>query len=205
MKMRCFIGLDLPVNTKLALESWRKKALPEVKERAQTKRPAKSNTPAEPVAVPTANFHITLAFLGQVDARQHEALLNEMEQVKGSPFSLTLDSTALWEGPKILLAAPGEPDDALMDLARQVRKAARAAGVQVDGRPYRPHVTMVRKATDALPPPLFAPDIHADFSQFHLFESFSNAQGVRYPIRHSWSLIPNMSVRERLRQGLTDN
>lgn len=205
MKMRCFIGLDLPAATKLALESWRQKALPEVKEKTQTKRPAKPNTPAEPAAVPTANFHITLAFLGQIDARQHEALLQEMNHVKGQPFSLTLNTTALWEGPKILLAAPGEPDNALMDLARQVRKAARAARVQVDNRPYRPHVTLVRKATDTLPAPLFTPDISADFSQFHLFESFSNAQGVRYPIRHSWPLIPQMSVRERLRQGLTDN
>lgn len=204
MTMRCFIGLDLPPATKLALEAWRKKALPEVKEKGPAKRGGKPAKTAEPVAVPTVNLHITLAFLGTITPRQHETVMREMETVKGQPFSLRLNTTGIWDGPKILQAAPEEPDDALVELARQVRKAARRAGVEVDNQPYRPHVTLVRKATSMLPPPLFTPDIEASFDQFHLFESFSHPQGVHYPIRHSWPLLPNLSVRERLRQGLLD-
>lgn len=203
MNMRCFIGLDLPIQTKLALESWRQRALPEIVTReALPEIKSKKNQPARPVAVPTANLHITLAFLGQISHRQHESLMTTLADVHQVPFELTLDTTGLWNGPKILFCAPDTPPTSLMELAKQVRKAARAAGIEVENREYRPHVTMIRKAGATLPPPLFMPQIEAKFSQFHLFESVSSPQGVSYPIRHSWPLIPDLSVRERLKRGL---
>lgn len=209
MNMRCFVGLDLPVQTKLALEDWRQRALPEVSSRdalpmpaAKAKTKARPNQPARPVAVPTANLHITLGFLGQINHRQHEAVMATLSEVQQEPFALTLDTTGVWSGPKILFCAPETPPAPLMDLARQVRKAARLAGIEMESREYRPHVTMIRKASVTLPPPLFTPQIEATFNQFHLFESVSSPQGVSYPIRHSWPLIPNLSVRERLKRGL---
>ncbi|WP_232366391.1 RNA 2',3'-cyclic phosphodiesterase [Salinimonas sediminis] len=205
MKMRCFIGLDLSVSNKLALEQWRNKALPDLPSR--TPAPAKGSrhkvsSAAPPAAVAPANFHLTLAFLGQLDMRQHEEVMARLDEVRQPPISLTLDTTGVWQGPKILFCAPHNVPDELYELVRQVTKAARQSGIAIERREYRPHVTMLRKASAALPPPLYPPQIACNFDKFHLFESVSSPHGVSYPIRHSWPLIPNLSVRERLRRGL---
>lgn len=213
--MRCFIGLDLNATEKLALDSWRQQALPEIMPRqwlknatAGSRKHGKPQTesqgPALPYAVPAANFHITLSFLGEISHRQHEALIYELDQLISEPFSLTLDATGLWNGPKILFAAPSNIPKALSELAKLSRKAARKASIQVESREYKPHVTVVRKATSTLPLPLYSPNVDVHVSAFHLFESVSTPQGVTYPIRQSWPLKHNMSVREKLRRGITD-
>lgn len=199
--MRSFIGLDLSATQKLALDAWRQQALPHITTQAKHSQPL-PGMPAIPSAVPVANFHITLAFLDSITARQHDALMQQLDDVQADPIELTLDSTGVWDGPKILYAAPSAPPSSLMKLAKQIRRAARAAGINLDNREYRPHVTLVRKATSATPPPLLPPSLPLQFDAFHLFESMSTQSGVQYPIRHSWRLTPNMSVREQLRQGL---
>ena len=232
--MRCFIGLDLSASEKLALDSWRQQAMPEVLPRHMTKSMVRSNDtgtdtgirnkgktrskktknathnsinknePGVPYAVPAANYHMTLCFLGDIDHRQHEALMAELDALTAEPFTLTLDETGIWNGPKILFSAPSSPPSELMNLAKLTRKSARSAGIEVEGKEYKPHITMVRKATSSLPLPLFAPTIDVQANAFHLFESVSTPQGVAYPIRDSWSLEHNISIREKLRRGITD-
>jgi len=219
--MRSFIGLDLSVTEKLALESWRQQALPEVMPRKWVKsEPVKARRlggnrngrfdhndslgQGLPYAVPAANFHITLCFLGAISHRQHEALVYELDNVACEPFSLTLDATGLFSGPKVLFAAPTFTPKALNELAKLSRKAARKAAIEVENKEYKAHVTVVRKATATLPLPLYNPNVDVHVSAFHLFESVSTPQGVTYPIRQSWSLKHNMSVREKLRRGITD-
>ena len=147
---------------------------------------------------------MTLSFLGEIGHRQHESLIYELDHLVSEPFSLTLDTTGLWNGPKILFAAPSDKPKALMELAKLSRKAARKAAIEVEGKEYKPHVTIARKATSTLPLPLYSPHVDMHVSAFHLFESVSTPQGVTYPIRQSWSLKHNMSVREKLRRGITD-
>tara|TARA_B100002049_G_C15970684_1_gene328586 strand:- start:117 stop:731 length:615 start_codon:yes stop_codon:yes gene_type:complete len=203
--MRAFIGLDLAPAEKLALESWRQSALPEVKEKSSMplrKNKGDPNPKAIPVAVPAANYHITLCFLGHITPPQHEALVAQLNALTYTPFSLRLDSSGMWQGPKILFVAPQDAPDELMELARATRKAARAAGIQTDNRTYQPHVTLVRKVGPGVPLPLYQPDVTASFSQFHLFESVSGQRGVHYPVRQSWSLKPDLSIREQLKRGL---
>lgn len=216
--MRCFIGVDLAVSEKLALDSWRQQALPEISSRmpsaefssksknknGKQKAASREQAAIHPYAVDAANFHITLCFLGQITPRQHEALMSELDNLAHSPFSIDLDSSGIWNGPKILFAAPSSPPNELMQLARSTRKAARRAAIEVDNREYKPHVTVVRKATAALPMPLYPPHIDVHASAFHLFESVSTPQGVSYPIRQSWPLKHAMTVREKLRRGITD-
>lgn len=201
MTMRCFVGLALPAETKLALADWRDRAFPDIRAPDPQRPPPAPGQPAIPVTVPAANLHLTLAFLGQLSPRQHEALCNELNTVSAPPVPVTLDTTGVWNGPKIIYAAPNQPAEELMQLAKQVRKSARRAGIQVDSRPFQPHVTLIRKATTAVPPPLTIPDVHWQCRDFHLFESVSQRHGVHYPIRHSWPLRPALSIREQLRRG----
>jgi len=221
--MRCFIGLDLHSTEKLALDSWRQQALPEVTARnafgrhealskggnkgaskAKYKGKKHDSGQSQPYAVPPANYHMTLCFLGHINHRQHEALVAELDTLFHAPFSLTLDTSGIWNGPKILFVAPETPPAELMALAKSTRKAARTAAIEVDGKAFSPHVTVIRKATIALPAPLYTPHVEMHASAFHLFESVSTPQGVTYPIRQSWNLNHNMSVREKLRRGIKD-
>lgn len=206
--MRCFIGIDLAPSEKLALEAWREKALPDVLPKQHSlphvkqKRSPIGVLSSQPYAVPAANYHVTLCFLGDITHRQHDAIISELDTVVAPPFSVALDTTGVWKGPKILFAAPSVTDPALMELARATRKAARASNISVEKRDYSPHVTVIRKANHTLPIPRFSPHIDMMVSAFHLFESVSTPSGVTYPIRHSWSLQHAMSVREQLRKGL---
>lgn len=199
--MRSFIGLDLSAQDKLALENWREKSLPGL----PSSNARNANQPKVPVRqpkpVPAANFHITLCFLGNINDRQHETVIANLDDVTATPFEVTLDMTAFWQGPKILLAAPTAPPASLMSLAASVNSAARQAGIDVERREYRPHVTLIRNTKEDYPPPLFAPQLTCQFSQFHLFESVSTPSGVRYPVKHSWPLRSSNSVREKLQRG----
>lgn len=203
--MRCFIGVDIPAPQKLALDSWRQKALPEIlyREDESKSRGKRVDQRALPYAIPPANFHMTLAFLGHIDDRQHETLIEKLSDLRYQPFSFTLDVTGIWNGPKILFAAPSSPPEELMALAKGVRKAAHQSGIGIEGKGFEPHVTLIRKATVATPLPLFPPGIECQIDNFHLFESVSGPRGVSYPIRHSWSLHEVLSVREQLRRGIT--
>ena len=217
--MRCFIGLDLTASEKLALDSWRQKALPEISLRHaenhtneqasgyKGKRKSKNNITgtSKPYAITPANYHLTLCFLGNITHRQHDSLISQLDKVEHSPFSFTLDTSGIWNGPKILFVAPSSVPSELMSLAKTTRKVARASAIEVENKPYRPHVTLVRKATPALPVPLYSPCVEIHATAFHLFESVSSPQGVRYPIRYSWKLKRSMSVREMLRTGFKND
>ena len=92
---------------------------------------------------PRENLHITLCFYGALEEPVIEELDSALGQVRLAPFELQLhgagrfgggDPSALWLGV--------EPHPALTDLARQCRKAARQAGVEIETRAYLPHVTL---------------------------------------------------------------
>lgn len=194
--MRSFIGLDLAPQQKLALASWQERALPEVS--------SAPKLPGHPRAVPMANYHMTLCFLGTITPHQRDTLVQQLSDITIPAFSVALDHTGFWQGPKILYTAPSAPSEALTTLAKACRQAARRANITVDNKPYRPHVTMVRKASASMPPPLFQPEVLCEFTQFHLFESMSTSNGVTYPIRGSWQCVPSLSARERVLRSTSD-
>lgn len=169
--MRCFIGLDLAATPKLAIAQWRDKALPYF-----TK------------AVPVQNFHITLAFLDQVSLSQLDALCQELDSLDMPSFELTLDQLGYWSKPRILWLGCQHLPAALEGLAAEVSRIARQCHIPIQQRQYVPHVTLVRKAAETPPTPLLAPGFECTFKEFHLFESVSGENGVRYPIRKSWPL-----------------
>ena len=92
---------------------------------------------------PRENFHITLAFYGELDEPVIEELDHELARIEIAPFALKLkganhfgkdEPSSLWLG----VEAPGQLDD----LARECRKAARRVGVGVEKRNYLPHMTI---------------------------------------------------------------
>lgn len=100
---------------------------------------------------PRDNFHITLAFYGELDEPVIEELDHELARIDIPPFALKLKGAnhfgknepgSLWLG----VEAPPQLDD----LARQCRKAARRVGVAVEKRKYIPHMTVAYIDRDEL-------------------------------------------------------
>ena len=127
-----------------------------------------------------AQWHLTLAFLGEVDERALPDLTERLARAarRHEPMRLAFGgagrfgSRLLWIG--VDAAPDGRPDeresprstgrvprsdrraDGLRRLAASVTAAARRSGIAVDDRPYRPHLTLARARDGADFRPLVA-------------------------------------------------
>ena len=108
--------------------------------------------PRPAALVMTSRLHLTLHFLGDV-AVEHIAPLVPALAVPFAPFALRLDRAVLWPtGQGIAVLEPEAIPEALRALQAALASALRRAGIAFDERPYRPHVTLARRATGAVAP-----------------------------------------------------
>lgn len=92
-----------------------------------------------------AHYHITLRFAGDIDQnRAHEFMAN-LARVEIDTFELVVSGLGAFGGnsPRAIWAGIA-PNAALDALARAHEKAARAAGLAIEKRPFKPHVTLAR-------------------------------------------------------------
>ena len=99
---------------------------------------------------PPDRWHVTLAFLGDVADPEpvHEALQVRLRDWPAFDLRLEGSGTFGRNGP-VWVGVDGDVD-ALRDLAREVAAAAQAAGVELERRAYRPHLTVGKRGH---PPP----------------------------------------------------
>ncbi|UVW28397.1 RNA 2',3'-cyclic phosphodiesterase [Massilia sp. H6] len=109
---------------------------------------------ATPVAAD--KLHLTLHFLGAQPGERLQEFIDGFS-VPFEPFRLDLTTALVWHNGVAVL----EPDRAppqLLALHARLADALVALGLHPEARPYRPHVTMARRASGALPassgPPL---------------------------------------------------
>ncbi|GAB5349376.1 RNA 2',3'-cyclic phosphodiesterase [Alteriqipengyuania sp. 357] len=133
-------------------------------------------------------LHLTLRFVGEVDARQAEDLASELARIRLSPFTLQLRGVGTFErkGRATALWIGAEPSEPLNILQRRVERACRSAGLAPETRKFVPHVTIARMNAStgpiggwlashgrlALPP--------WPVGSFHLYESTLDAGGAQY-------------------------
>jgi 2'-5' RNA ligase len=87
-------------------------------------------------------WHLTLAFLGEVAAP--EPLRDPLRDAVQAcvPFELQLSGGGVFSGPRVAWAGVSGDDDALSALAAAVQHACRDAGAHLEQRRFRPHVTV---------------------------------------------------------------
>ena len=137
--------------------------------------------------VPAANLHLTLAFAGSVTASVRHCLESTAGAIQLAPFDLTLDHYGHWPRPRIAWMGPVHTPPGLWSLVGSLRTVFESCGLQVETRPYQPHVTLARKigrlATDTPITPIAWP-----IRSFSLVESVTDPRGVRYQRLASWTL-----------------
>ncbi|QBF26316.1 RNA 2',3'-cyclic phosphodiesterase [Pseudomonas tructae] len=136
--------------------------------------------------VPSANFHLTLVFVGAVPTVQLPTILAAAAAVKvaGEPLTLMLDRLEVWRPAKALVLVPSHTPVALRQLVYGLQQAMLALGFTQESRDYLAHLTLARdyqgREPEALVPTAFA--LRA--RHFTLFES---RKGQYWPLAQ-WPL-----------------
>ena len=154
---------------------------------------------SKPSPVSAENLHLTLLFLGNQPMSLIPQLSQQaarvIENVAIRPFSIQLDRLGLFPKAKVAWIAPSQPPEPLLQLEAQLRRAVAALGISVEERPYRPHVTLLRKATKLHAGTVTPITLQA--RALHLYESRSTPDGVRYIQLASWDFAPRVSTKDR--------
>jgi len=98
--------------------------------------------------VPSERLHVTVRFIGEVDAARAEAIAAVFApDVPLAPFELALERVGTFPEhgpPRVLWAGVGVGADALVALEREVSLRLDRCGVPREDRPYHPHLTLAR-------------------------------------------------------------
>jgi RNA 2',3'-cyclic 3'-phosphodiesterase len=101
--------------------------------------------------VPAHRRHLTLAFLGEVAEPVLAPLTERLDRVARRHHGMELRFAGAGRfGSKVLWVGVQGDRDPLARLAQSVSAAARRAGVPIEERPHRPHVTLARGRTTSL-------------------------------------------------------
>lgn len=138
-------------------------------------------------AIPAANFHLTLLFLGQCDERQYRALALGADEIQAPPLTVSLDMSGWFPRAQVAWVGRETATVPLLALAGALHSLAQAQGLCPEPLRLRPHISLYRKAK-AAPPALDNPPLQLTASQFHLYESVSTPEGVRYLSRKRFAL-----------------
>ena len=103
--------------------------------------------------VPATKIHLTLAFLGEVAERAGAAAV----PVAGRAFVISVDCVGAFRGARVAWAGIAQPPAALVDLQSRLAAQLRAAGFELEDRPFVPHLTLARRIAAPLPRVAIAP------------------------------------------------
>jgi 2'-5' RNA ligase len=131
-------------------------------------------------------WHVTLEFIGAVDAGRRPALQAAADTVPMPSFELQFDRCEHWREPQVTCLVAAVTPVPLASFVAQLRAAVAAAGFAPDHRPYRPHVTLARKVRTAVDSPV-APPLCWAATGFALVRSTSDPAGSRYEPVHWWN------------------
>jgi len=137
--------------------------------------------------VRAADLHLTLAFLGNVPGAAQAALMTAEPAPRAAAFTLEVGLAGWWRSSRVAWLAPLEEPLALHALHAAVSDAAAAAGLAIERRTYRPHVTIARQVRRS-PRGLEAFAVRWQVTDFALVESLQGAAAGRYEVRRRWAL-----------------
>ncbi|MGD8999576.1 MAG: RNA 2',3'-cyclic phosphodiesterase [Granulosicoccaceae bacterium] len=130
------------------------------------------------------NLHITLAFIGHVPTSDLPCLEEMAERIRFTPFTLQLDQLGAFSRSRVLWLGASEVPEALQDLARRVNEGVAACGFDIDERPFKAHLTLMRKVSHLRD--FEIKPVTWSINSFCLVQSHTNPEGVQYEVLRSF-------------------
>jgi 2'-5' RNA ligase len=159
--------------------------------------PVRSSLAAAAVTVPFAagarvvrreNYHLTVAFVGEVPADSLERVRLIGRESRASVFAINFDAYEYWPKPEVVVAAARTIAPALQALWAELHQALADDGFEWRVKYLRPHVTLAHRVAEApqLPPlrPFTWPA-----RELCLLRSDTGATRRVYTVVDTWSLL----------------
>lgn len=144
-------------------------------------------------------IHLTLRFIGEVDAGVFQGIREGLAEIRGSAFALRLVGIGFFpprRQPHVLWAGV-EPVEPVVALRNRVESLLVRLGIDPEGRKFSPHVTMARlrntepaKLTGYLAGNALFASSEFEVDAFHLYSSVLTNKGAIHQIEASYPLIP---------------
>jgi 2'-5' RNA ligase len=133
------------------------------------------------------NWHITLAFLGEVDLSSRQCMEQVAHQVAVNAFKISLDKLGFWARNQILWIGASQIPKELLDLVDNLNKNLQVCGYRPESRSFQVHLTLMRKviAIDKLAK---ITPISWQIKEFCLVRSVLKPSGAHYEKVARWDL-----------------
>jgi len=136
-------------------------------------------------ALVPANLHMTLAFVGNVPVDKITELEDMADAVTMQPLSFVLDHSGYFKRPQVLWLGTHHPPQVLINLSDKLVQGCRDCGYKMEDRPFKPHVTLMRKVKHNCPVEVMP--VEWSVNEFVLVESRSTPDGVQYDVLKRWT------------------
>lgn len=140
--------------------------------------------------MPARNLHLTLAFLGELPGDRVPELIRLGDDLPASAIALRFNAIECWKKAGLACLRPAETPPALTRLAGQLHTGLQMAGVNVEARAFRPHVTLARNIAVTTPALPVWPALSWQVATVALLRSRLTAEGSEYAVLHEWPLPP---------------
>ncbi|MBE7183930.1 MAG: RNA 2',3'-cyclic phosphodiesterase [Methylobacterium mesophilicum] len=142
------------------------------------------------------NYHLTLRFFGDIENHLADELVNALDRVNRSSFSLSLSGVGAFGGrkPHSIYAATA-PSPELNALQAEIERIGHRLGLPADARRFVPHVTLARLRNTAPLDVAHYLSARGNFSaapfavgRFVLMSSRDSVGGGPYVVEEAWPL-----------------
>lgn len=138
--------------------------------------------------VPRANYHSTLAFVGDVPAVQVPLLLNIGGAQRSTGFTLRFDAYEYWPKPEVVVAAARVIPPALESLWQRLHAELATHRWASNPKRLRPHVTLAGTIAQAPKLPAMSA-FDWTVNAFSLVRSEPNGAHPAYTVVDTWPLL----------------
>lgn len=134
-------------------------------------------------SVDPKNYHVTLAFVGEVPAPQLAVLQQIGRSMQAPRFTFTCDSIEFWRESRVVVATVRAAPPGLLKLWSKLNDA-----IGLPQERLRAHVTLARKVTQAPVLQAMSP-IAWSATSFSLIRSDTGGAESAYTVLDTWSLL----------------
>lgn len=148
--------------------------------------------------VAAEQLHLTLAFLGNVDAEPEQRLKDHLAELRVPPFSLRLYGVGIFRARRRTALWAGVEDDneGLWELHSEIHRTLAEAGIGWVSDSFKPHITLARVKDAPVHKLRFFLKANRSrglgmvgFTEFTLFSSVLNPAGAVHRVEQRYALV----------------